>query len=241
MSDDATPPPHEPDASSLMRPSAWRLGVGLWVAVAVVGLGWLAMEVGRPLPDADPIEPTEDVAAAAPIWPRTPIAPFDLTERSGEAVTRDDLLGRPFVVGFIFTRCAGPCPKVSGQMRLLQDDVLRDGPEDLRLVTVTVDPDYDAPDVLARYAENFKADPDRWLFLTGPKVEVYKLIEGSLLQFVQELEGENREPGFEVIHTTNLLLVGADGVVRDKFNAIIPAEMARLRAAIRDLPADGDA
>lgn len=224
------------DTPPLIRPSAWRFGVALWVAAAVIGLGWLVLELDRSAPVAEAEE-----ADVAPPLVAEPIGDFSLTERSGETVTKADLTGSPFVVGFIFTRCAGPCPRVTGQMRLLQDDILRDGPEDLRLVTLTVDPDYDTPEVLARYAENFEADADRWLFLTGPKVEVYKLIRDSLLQLVEEMEGEQRKPGFEVIHTTNLLLVDADGVVLDKFNAIEPADMARLRAVIRKLPATDDA
>ncbi len=90
-----------------------------------------------------------------PIWNPDGVADFSFTERSGKTVTKQDLLGKPWIVGFIFTRCAGPCPQVSGQMSLLQD-ALAD--EDVRLVTMTVDPDYDTPEILTRYAKAYGAD-----------------------------------------------------------------------------------
>ncbi|MGC1273436.1 MAG: SCO family protein [Planctomycetaceae bacterium] len=160
------------------------------------------------------------------IWSEEGIGDFSLTERSGETVTKKDLLGKPWVVGFIFTRCAGPCPRVSGQMAKLQDQV-----EDLdvRLVTMTVDPDYDTPEILTRYAKAFGADERKWLFLTGDKEKMYRYIEEHFMMPVEETTGPDRKPGFEVIHTTNLLLVDAKGVVQGKYNALVPEEMAKLR------------
>ena len=96
--------------------------------------------------------------------PEAGIDDFSLTERSGKTVIKEDLLGKPWVACFVFTRCAGPCPRVSGQFYQLQKD-LKD--LDFRLVTFTVDPKNDTPEVLARYAESVGADPEKWLFLTG--------------------------------------------------------------------------
>lgn len=160
------------------------------------------------------------------IWSKDGIGDFSLTERSGETVTKKDLLGKPWIVGFIFTRCAGPCPRVSGQMAKLQDHL--EG-EDVRLVTMTVDPDYDTPEVLTRYAKAFGADEKKWLFLTGDKKKMYRYIEEHFMMPVEETTGPDRKPGFEVIHTTNLLLVDAKGVVQGKYNALVPEDMAKLR------------
>jgi protein SCO1 len=179
----------------------------------------------------------------AAMWSEEGIGDFSLTERSGTTVTKQDLLGKPWIVGFVFTRCAGPCPRVTGQMRKLQDQ-LKD--EEFRLVTMTVDPDYDTPEVLTRYADLFGADETKWLFVTGEKETMYRYIEEHFRMPVEETQGEERKPGFEVIHTTNLLLVDSKGVVRGKYNAVDPEEMEKLKRELKALnpeskPADAPA
>lgn len=163
------------------------------------------------------------------VWDREGIEDFELTDRSGRKVTKADLLGHPWVVCFVFTRCAGPCPKVTGQMRLLQDRLKA---TDVRLVTLTVDPKFDTPAVLRRYADTFGADPHRWLFLTGDQEKIYHLIIHSFKMSVKEMTGEDRLPGFEVLHTTNVLHVDAAGRVVGKYNAQLDSEMAALRRVL---------
>ena len=91
---------------------------------------------------------------------------------------------------------------------------------DVRLVTLTVDPDFDTTDVLSHYAEAYRADPNRWLYLTGDKRKTYQLINNSFQMPVKEYTGKDREPGYEVMHSTNILLVNEKGVVVQKYNAV---------------------
>ncbi|MBI1314241.1 hypothetical protein GC176_23345 [bacterium] len=160
-------------------------------------------------------------------WPESGVTDFSFTDRSGETITKNDLLGKPWVTGFIFTSCAGPCPRVSLAMQTLQK---RYGGKPVNLVTFTVDPKRDTPEVLAKYADFYEADPRQWFFLTGDRDKLYGLINGSFLMPVKE--DENPEPGFEIIHTTNLCLVDATGRVIGKYNSIKDEDMALLR---RDL------
>lgn len=185
-----------------------------------------AKEDAKAKPDKETIE----VKADGPIWPEEGIEDFSLTERSGRTVTKKDLLGKPWVACFVFTRCAGPCPRVSGQFYQLQKD-LKD--LDFKLVTITVDPENDTPAVLSRYAESVGADPEKWLFLTGDQKDIFRLIQDSFLMPVQENTGPARKPGFEVIHTTNVMLVDKDGRVLGKYNAVNDEELAALRKAVR--------
>jgi protein SCO1/2 len=164
-----------------------------------------------------------------PPWSSSGVEDFAFTERSGRKVTKADLLGHPWLISFIFTRCAGPCPKVSAQMSELQ--TLLKG-SDVRLVTLTVDPEFDTKSVLSNYAEAYRADAKRWLYLTGDKRKTYQLINNSFLMPVKEYTGKDREPGYEVMHSTNILLVNEKGVVVQKYNAVDEVDMARLR---RDL------
>ena len=110
---------------------------------------------------------------------------FRLTDQQGRTVTEDDLRGRVAAVNFIYTRCPLPdiCPRLSANFAALQ----RRFGDRVPLLSVTVDPDYDTPAVLADYARRWSADPGGWRFLTGDVArlaaalgEVYWTDEGSI-------------------------------------------------------------
>lgn len=98
---------------------------------------------------------------------------FTLLERSGRQFTKADFLGKVWIVDFIFTRCVERCPLVSSRMAALQKAFVTE--DDVRLVSITVDPEHDTPAILARYAAGFGAHPQRWLFFTGDKASIYRL------------------------------------------------------------------
>jgi protein SCO1/2 len=129
------------------------VGVGLSLRVGLESASWRA---GNDLPR---------------LWE---VPDFALIERSGQSVTRADLLGKVWIASVIFTRCVDECPLVSSHMARLQDAFAAE--PDVRLVSVTVDPVYDTPEVLTRYAQSFAAQPQRWLFLTGDKATIYRLV-----------------------------------------------------------------
>lgn len=173
-------------------------------------------------------------AESQPTWPEEGVEDFTLTEASGRTVTRADLLGEPWLASFIFTHCAGPCPVVSRQMELLQKKTEGLG---LRLVTFTVDPDRDTPEVLRAYADLYHAEPDRWWFLTGDKTTIFRLIRNSFKMIVDE---DPKAPaGFEVIHSVEIMHVNAEGRVVGRYNAQDDVDMARLRRVLGK-PADED-
>ena len=106
------------------------------------------------------MEPLPEVVKAAP--------EFTLTDDRGTTFSSQQLAGKPYVIDFIFTRCGGQCPLMTVQMRDLQR-WLKERDFDVNLVSVTVDPEFDKPEVLASYAERFKVEPENWRFLTGPR------------------------------------------------------------------------
>jgi protein SCO1/2 len=120
-----------------------------------------------------------------PIYGQVP--EFTLTAHDGREFDSRSLHGRVWVADFIFTTCTGPCPRMSSQMRQAQGAVAQW--PDVKLVSFTVDPARDTPEVLAAYAKRYQAEPDRWYFLTGAretlhhlKREAFKLgsVDGSL-------------------------------------------------------------
>src|SRR5271170_401720 len=106
------------------------------------------------------------------------ISDFTLTNQDGKITTLADLTNHVWVADIIFTRCAGPCPIMTGQMKSLQDLLPQNS--NAKLVTLTTDPDFDTPEVLKKYGERFNADFNRWTFLTGTKTEIAALASGSL-------------------------------------------------------------
>ncbi len=113
---------------------------------------------------------------------------FSLIERDGRQVTLADLKGKVWIANFIYTHCIETCPFQTPELEKIQSEF--SGEKDLRLVSITVDPENDTPEVLSRYADKFKADPERWLFLTGNKRAIYRLAQkGFKLSVVDPEEG----------------------------------------------------
>lgn len=151
---------------------------------------------------------------------------FSLTERSGEAVSDGSLSDRVWIASFIFTRCPSSCPRISAVMKALQSK-LED--TDVQLVSVSVDPDHDTPNVLGRYADSLGASAERWWFLTGPKRDVRALIFDQFKVSVADATPEQQAQGSEdVIHSTRLALVERGNRVVGYYDADNPAEVAAL-------------
>jgi protein SCO1 len=153
---------------------------------------------------------------------------FALTNRDGRTVRRADLDGRPWIADFVFTRCPASCPMMSARMARLNRELAADLP--VRLVSISVDPTHDTPQVLQRYAESFQAT-DRWLFLTGTREDVRRLcIEGFKLGLdMAPAPGMGPEP---ILHSTRFVLVDGRGGIRGYYEAFDEESTARLE---RDL------
>ena len=119
-----------------------------------------------------------------------PIADFALTNQDGRAASLADLSNHVWVADIIFTRCAGSCPIMSKEMSLLQEAL--PAASGAKLVTLTTDPDFDTPPVLKKYGERYGADSNRWMFLTGAKLDIARLAANSLKLICRS--GETRGP-----------------------------------------------
>ena len=137
---------------------------------------------------------------------------FSLTERSGRTVRDADLRGKIWIASFVFTRCEYGCDDITQTMHKLQQDFAQY--PDVLLITFTVDPQHDDVDELRRYAEKYGADANRWLFLTGPEKDVYRLLRNGFRITAEQNQGAERTPGNEVRHDNKLVLVDRDGRIR---------------------------
>jgi len=143
---------------------------------------------------------------------------FALTERTGQSVSLGDLRGKVWIADFIFTRCAGPCPLMTAHMARLQE-TMKDA-RDLRLISFSVDPEYDTPKVLSEYAQKFGADKEKWLFLTGNKSVIYDLANQGFRVGATENPEDQRQPDEDaILHSTSFVLVDRKGRIRGYYNS----------------------
>jgi protein SCO1 len=175
------------------------VGLGLTTALLLLGclLGLLRIQarLGKPLP----------------IYGR--VAEFSLTNQNGQVVSLAQLRGHVWVADIIFTRCPGPCLKMTRQMKELQHAL--PSSSNTRLVTLTTDPLFDSPAVLKTYSDRFGADPRRWLFLTGSPKQIADLAIDSLKLTAIEKKPAERESAEDLfIHSTIFVLIDKHAQLR---------------------------
>jgi protein SCO1 len=158
---------------------------------------------------------------------------FALRDQRDRPVTDRDLRDTVWVANFVFTRCPSVCPMLTAKFQALQAR-LREL-EGVRFVSISVDPEYDTPEVLAAYAARYQADDRRWWFLTGPLAE----IERTVVQGFKVHRGDPRPSELDptlvdIMHGEHFVLVDREGVISGYY----PAEQERLaevEAALRAL------
>lgn len=159
------------------------------------------------------------------------IAPFILVRENGSPVRSDDLRSGPWLAAFTFTRCPSSCPRISATLKSLQAQL--EG-SSAKIVSISVDPDFDTPEVLSRYSQKFGADPDRWWFLTGRKDDIYALIQSSFMLSVAATTPEQQKEGAESIaHSDRIALVDKDLKLVRFFDSNSPEEVSQLVAEAR--------
>ena len=161
------------------------------------------------------------------------IKPFSFVGRDGKPVTDRDLSGKVCVFACFFTCCTESCPQLSAAMAKLQKELA--DLKDVRLVSLTVDPDHDKPEILNSYAETFGAKPDRWLFVTTKPDDVKAFVKDTLKLGLDENAAKDHTPGNKMLHSNKLVLVDRMGEIRGFFDGTSPAEVDALTKAIRQL------
>lgn len=142
------------------------------------------------------------------------IPDFTLTERNGQPFGLNELRGQVWVADFIFTNCAGTCPIMTTAMTEIQQNALTEKLDDVKLVSITVDPERDTPEALERFADGYGALKDRWYFLTGDGAAIQQLAnKGFLLSAATG--GSTAEP---IIHSNRFVLVDRQGRIRGYYD-----------------------
>ena len=151
------------------------------------------------------------------------VPPFELINQDGKAFGSAQLQGKIWIADFIFTSCAGPCPMISSRMSELQRPLEN---SDVHLVSFTVDPATDTPEILRAYGERLHARPGRWDFLMGTETALYSLIKDGFKLGVSDGSGELGVP----VHSTRAALVDRRGVIRGYYDLTAPDTVTKLLA-----------
>jgi protein SCO1/2 len=154
------------------------------------------------------------------------VGTFSLTDQAGRPVNAESMRGQVWAAAFFFTRCPTVCPRITRRMRELQQAAAKDGIK-LQLVSFSVDPENDTPDVLTAYAKQYGADLSTWRFLTGDLEVVRRTSEQG---FKLALDGK-ATPGakdFGLFHGSHLVLVDGAGQIRGYYRTSEDAQMAQL-------------
>ncbi len=157
---------------------------------------------------------------------------FSLIERSGAALDRAALAGRPVIVDFIFTRCPASCPRLTARMKELEKRIPQSSTA--RLLSITVDPEHDRPEVLTRYADGWQAGP-RWLFATGERAAIWELVRKGFLMAVEATPEDTTSP---ILHSNRFALVDAQGRLRATYIAFEEDALDRVLADLAVVEAE---
>lgn len=151
---------------------------------------------------------------------------FSLTDQANKPFTRDTLKGETWIAAFVFTRCPSACPRVSRAMRELQVKAAQRNAK-VHLVSFSVDPEFDTPAVLQRYAKEYGADLGTWSFVTGDAEAIQKTAEQGL-KIAAQGKADPTKADFGITHGTQLVLVDGRGTIRGYYASNDDAALARL-------------
>jgi len=179
-------------------------GLVLFAAVASLPIAWLLLPEPPPLPAL------------------YPMPSFSLTSEQGKPFGAGDLKGKVAIANFIFTSCPTVCPMLTSHMARVQERFA--GEPGVHLVSFSVDPKNDTPEVLAAFGRKFGQDPARWTFLTGDLEAVKRAVVEGFKIHVAGVDDPNAT-AFDIVHGEHFVLVDKNGTIRGYYQ---PRDLERL-------------
>ena len=149
---------------------------------------------------------------------------FEFVNSEQETITLNNLKGKVWVADFIFTTCTMACPMMTGNMNIIHKKYKKN--DDVRLVSISVYPEYDTPEVLTKYASQYDANTSRWYFLTGEESTVKRVIkDGFKIGDYEDI----------IFHSEKFALVDKKGMIRAYYNGMKTEDMKKLKKDINIL------
>lgn len=135
---------------------------------------------------------------------------FELTDQNNKKITNKDMLGKVYLVEFFYSRCPTICPVMNSNMRAIEDKV---NSPDFGIISISIDPDNDTPEILKQHAKSVGAKSPNWHFLTGDRTYI-----GNLADQFNIYVGDEEDEGESLNHSGMIALVDKEGNVRCRYN-----------------------
>lgn len=161
-------------------------------------------------------------------WHKLP--DFSLINQQGDTVSWEGLKGKVVVADFFFTHCPTICPRLTTNMRYLQQSInnsQRVGdktPDFLHFLSFSIDPERDSVSRLKQWADRFQVNPEQWWLLTGSKKEIYDLAINEMK--IGVVDGQGVDTNF--IHTDHFVLIDSNRHVRGYYHGLDTASLQQL-------------
>lgn len=218
----------------MMKNIVFGLGI---LAVLLVGSYWfIKKDADKPkkrLPKYGEIESVSEKVVDGKTVSDTlfhTVPDFKFVNQNGDTVSQKNLNGSVYVADFFFTTCPSICKDMAKQkIRLYQ--AFKNNPQ-VKILSHTVNPEFDSPSVLNAYAKRCKADDaNKWIFVTGDKKQLYDIARTGYL--VSATVGKGDADDF--IHTEKFALVDKNKIIRGYYDGTNPLEVNQLMYDIEQL------
>lgn len=187
--------------SADLAPKPWYVK-HIWILAAIVGV--LSLTIMR----------TCGGRKLVPLASLGQVPAFTLQDQTGATFDSKSLEGRVWVASFFFTSCKTVCPAIGRANQALAKKLSVLGDLDVRLVSFTVDPEFDTPAAMTTWGAQFDADPKRWHLLTGPRPAITAVVQGFASEMGQR---ETKDGIVDISHSMRLVLVAPNGNILHHF------------------------
>ena len=149
---------------------------------------------------------------------------FELIDQNAMTISLADLNNKVWVIDFIFTTCAGPCPRMTEIMASIHNKLKAE--DGVRFVSITVNPEYDSPQILKEYGNMYNANHEKWHFLTGKREAIHSLlVDGFHIGDKEDI----------VFHSTQFVLVDQNGTIIGYYSSTDREDIEKLEKDILQL------
>ncbi len=158
------------------------------------------------------------------------VPPFELVTQEGKPFSSSSLKGKYWIVDLIFTNCGGTCPILTANLASIQKALAKTS--DVELVSISVDPNNDTPEVLAEYAKRYNADTKTWTFLTGKVQTIYTIAKDGFKLSLDSVSGDEMNP---IVHSERFVLVDKQGNIRGFYDGTTKEAQSKILGDLGDL------
>ena len=135
---------------------------------------------------------------------------FQLTDQNGQMISNKDMLGKVYLVEFFYSRCPTICPVMNSNMKYIMTEINR---PDFGIVSISIDPTHDTPEVLKNHARMIGATSQNWHFVSGDRDYI-----GNLADQFDIYVGDKEDQSESLNHSGMIALVDKDGNLRCRFD-----------------------